>query len=82
MLREDRRVVDHHVERAAEGARRRVHEIPDGGRIADVPPDHDVPLSLEFGDQTVGEVGRVAVVDGDPVAGGGERTRGGTADTA
>jgi len=62
--------------------RSRVHEIPDRGRIAEVSLDHDVALARQLGDEAGGEIGGVAVVDRDPVAGRGEGTRRGAADTA
>ena len=82
VLREHRRVVHHHVETAAEAVRRRVHETLDRGRIADVSLHHQVALARQLREEPGGKIGGVARVDGDAVAGGGEGTRRGAADTA
>ncbi|GAA0915582.1 hypothetical protein Vau01_014820 [Virgisporangium aurantiacum] len=79
---EHRRVVHHHVETAAEAVRCRVHEISDRGRIAEVSLDHDMALARQLGDEPGGKIGGVAVMDRDPIAGRGEGTRRGAADTA
>ena len=45
-------------------------------------PGVNIVRDVGLGDEPMGEIGGVAVVDRDPVAGGGEGTRGGAADAA